>query len=474
MKTLIITILIAFLTAMGLSSPIRAATVIASQDTLLEKYEKSDKAFIKLQIENTVSYFHQRTIGEAIVEKDFIRYQFDTNTGELIEKKIKWREDLPDRIGPVIARERAESMVEGVVQFTELYIISPESDVFLIKPTPENPCWVVRSLDAEKIIITVIDATSGDKLGYGIPPPGYGYSFSGPFDSSVCDGGWYSWYTNARDWFESMGYPTTSEMYPRKPDIQSHLQNDSTAMFYVIAHSKSKTWGFQNWCFEYTTANEIEAWLNSYSHMPFTFLANCSGMCDTLDTATESSLSYTFRKGSSEDAVTVGYCRMDSSICADCWDYSLYWQDAFFCYLDSGYSMGYAFDQAGLDYPVCAIAEWKCLRMAGDRNLVIDPAITRCLCRSFTDCYCIDTMTGYYLVWCSFTVPTGQTLDINPGTEFRFMNNSKIGANGAVNADGGTGQIRMVSAGNTGQGMEFTGQFRIMNGGQVKIYTSNK
>ena len=79
-------------------------------------------------------------------------------------------------------------------------------------------------------------------------------------------------------------------------------------------------------------------------------------------------------------------------------------------------------------------------------------------------------MPGYYLVWCSFTVPTGRTLDIDPGTEFRFMNNSKIGANGTINADGGTGQIRMVSAGNTGLGMEFTGQLRIMNGGQIKIY----
>jgi hypothetical protein len=470
MKTLIITILIAFLTAMGLLSPIRAETVIGSQDTLLGKYEKSDKVFIKLQIENIVSYFHRRTIGEAIVEKDFIRYQFDTNTGELIEKKVKWREDLPDRIDPVIAREQAESMVEGVVQFTELYIISPESDVFLIKPTPENPCWAVRSIDEGRIIITVIDAISGKKLGYGIPPPGAGYSFSGPFDSLVCDGGWVSWYTSARDWFESMGYPTTAEMYPRKPDIQSHLQNDSTAMFYVIAHSKHKTWGFQNWCFEYTTALEIEAWLASYAHMPFTFLANCSGMCDTLDTAAESSLSYAFRKGSNEDAVTVGYCRMDSSICLDCWYFSLEWQDGFFCYLDSGYSMGYAFDHANLDYPVCAIPEWKCLRMAGDRDLIVVPTITRCLCRSILDCYCIEIMAEYYLIHCDFTVPAGQTLNIDPGSELRFMNNSKIAANGTLNANGATGQIRMVSEGNPSKGVELTGQLRIVNGGQIKIY----
>ena len=474
MKKLTVTVLLALLAAIGLSSSIRAGTVTGSLDTLLGKHERSDKAFIRMQIGNTVSYFHQRTIGEAIVEKDFIRYQFDVTTGELIEKKIRWREGLPDHYDPVIAKEQAESMVAGVGQFTELYVISPESDVFPISPTPENPCWIVNSIDGDRTIITVIDASLGKRLGYGIPPPGSGYCFSGPFDSLYCDGGWTSWYQSAQSWFESMGYPTASEMYPSKTSIQSYLQNDTTAMFYEIAHSKSRTWGFQNWCFDYTTALEIEDWLASYAHMPFAFLASCSGMCDTEDTAAESSLSWVFRKGLSEDAATVGYCRMDTSICLDCWYASLDWQDGFFSYLDSGYSMGYAFDHANLDYPVCALEEWECLRFAGDRDLVVVPAITRCFCESVFGCRCIEIMADHYLVHCSFTVPKGESLSIDPGVEFRFTNNSKIGASGTLYADGAADQIRMVSLGSTSEGMEFTGQLRITNGGQVKIYTNGE
>ncbi|GAH13281.1 unnamed protein product, partial [marine sediment metagenome] len=50
-------------------------------------------------------------------------------------------------------------------------IISPESDVFPIKPTPQNPCWIVRSIDNNKITVTIIDAINGKVLGYGVPPP---------------------------------------------------------------------------------------------------------------------------------------------------------------------------------------------------------------------------------------------------------------------------------------------------------------
>ena len=40
-------------------------------------------------------HFHQRTIGEAIVEKDYIVYQLDKDTSELVARKSHWRNDLP-------------------------------------------------------------------------------------------------------------------------------------------------------------------------------------------------------------------------------------------------------------------------------------------------------------------------------------------------------------------------------------------
>ena len=42
----------------------------------------------------------------------------------------------------------------------------------MIDPTPENPCWIVRSVDWKgKTITTVIDAMTGEILGYDEPLP---------------------------------------------------------------------------------------------------------------------------------------------------------------------------------------------------------------------------------------------------------------------------------------------------------------
>jgi PGF-CTERM protein len=147
------------------------SAVVAGNDDLLGRYEKGDKEFEKVEIGDMIVYWHQRMIDDAIVEGDYIVYQFDRNTHELLKKKEHWRSDLPDHVIPVITKEQAEYMVKGEVQFTQLYIISPESDVFPVDPTPQNPCWVVRSVDNGKMIVTIIDAVEGKILGYGVPPP---------------------------------------------------------------------------------------------------------------------------------------------------------------------------------------------------------------------------------------------------------------------------------------------------------------
>ncbi|HJH26229.1 MAG TPA: hypothetical protein C5S37_05505 [Methanophagales archaeon] len=146
--------------------------VIASEDEVLGKYEKSDRPFKKYMFTNTISYRHQRKIDDAIVGGDYILYLFDKNTKELIEKRIHWRDDLPEHLPLVIPKEQAESMVRGKVQFTDLCFIPPDSPVYPITPTPQNPCWVVRSIDWKgNTIVTIIDAVEGKILGYGVPPP---------------------------------------------------------------------------------------------------------------------------------------------------------------------------------------------------------------------------------------------------------------------------------------------------------------
>jgi hypothetical protein len=343
----------------------------------LEKYEANCEQFRETEINDKIVYFYQRKIGEAIVEKDFVVYQFDKNTGELLAKKVHWRDDLLEYLPKMmIAKEQAESKVEGEVQFSRIYIISPESDVFPIEPAPKNPCWVVRSVDESNLIVTIIDAVNGEVLGNGVPPPYTGFSFSGPQYFDPCGGVWYDWYKNAEFWFNEMGYSTESAYWPTEEKIKSHIQSNETAMFYEVAHSGGKSTQFKSGCLngnepEYTYAYEIEEWIANYTEMPFTFLASCFSMCNTSD----GTLSHEFRKGSTEDTVTVGYCNMSDEKCDLCWTYSLQWQNTLFSYMNQSYTVKYAFDQANVDYPACACAD--CMRFVGDNNFKAVPKVKR-------------------------------------------------------------------------------------------------
>ncbi|NMG82664.1 MAG: hypothetical protein GIS02_00455 [Methanosarcinales archaeon] len=269
-------------------------------DEVLRKYEKSDLPFNRDESDDTVIYWHQREIDGAIVEFDYINYQFDKDTKELKKKIIHWRDDLPEHLPPIITKEEAESIVGGEVQFSKLYIISPKSHVVQIKPTPENPCWVVRSIDKNgNIIITIIDAVEGKMLGYGVPPPFTGFSLSGPMNTTNCSGVWTDHYQNAESWFNTMGYPTDAVVYPNEVKVKSHIQSHETAMFYELAHGGSDY--FENDCIGAITANEIGSWIEDYPKMPFTFVGSCGGMCE-IDTGT---FSYEFRKGSIESTVGI-------------------------------------------------------------------------------------------------------------------------------------------------------------------------
>ena len=155
------------------TEPPEAQWDITCEDDLLKKLETSDKEFKKYEIGDAIVYYHQRMIDEAIVEFDYIRYSFDKNTKELIEKGIHWRDYLPEHLPPIISREQAESMVRGEIDSAALYFIDPESNVFPIKPTPRNPCWVVWLTGDTGYIedVVVIDAVEGKIVGQGIPPP---------------------------------------------------------------------------------------------------------------------------------------------------------------------------------------------------------------------------------------------------------------------------------------------------------------
>ena len=145
-----------------------------NQTHLLKEYESNYTDYKEVEIGEKKVYYYQRMLNGAIVEKDQTVYQFDKNTKELLAKKVRRRDDLPEWLPEIkVTKEQAESMVSGNVLFSKLYIISPESDVFPIEPTPKNPCWAVRSVNVNDgyMLVTVIDAVDGTVLGNGVPPP---------------------------------------------------------------------------------------------------------------------------------------------------------------------------------------------------------------------------------------------------------------------------------------------------------------
>ena len=257
-------------------------------------------------------------------------------------------------------------MVEGDVFNSKLYLISPESDVFPIYPTPESPCWIIKSMKGENVIITIIDAMSGSLLGYGIPPPYTGFSLSGPRAQYPCSGSWDEWYQSAEEWFSIMGYPTNSVKWPTESEIKNQIQDYQVVLFYELAHGASTAFasGCENGKYQYTTAKDIESWMASYTSKSFVFLGSCKAMCDV----SNDTLSYEFRKGSSFNTVTIGYCGIDCETCENCWANSVNWQEQMFSYMCEGYTIKGAFDLSLADYPMCQ----DCVRFAGDVDFTLE------------------------------------------------------------------------------------------------------
>jgi len=356
-----------------------------------------DLEFIQLMIGDLRVEFHQRMIGEAIVEGDYIVRQYDANTGELTKEGRHWRLDLPEELPRVIDREEAEAILGGEIVFRQLYYIADGSDIHPVYT--RNPCWIIGSVighDGEVEILAdgIIDAVSGEFLGYAVPPPQYtGFSLTGPTCHAgckdpktgkpictACCGAWTSHYQNAASWFSKMGYTTESVTWPTESKVRSHVQSTLTAVLYELAHGGSSA--FASGCsggkyYEQTTASEVKSWIASYPAMPFAFIGSCAGMCNT----GPGSFSYEFRKGSSKDTATVGYCGMSGAYCSKyCWHagYTVKWQDAFFKYCHQGKMVYQAFLYALADYPACApTTQGWCMRFAGDSDLKIYPALSR-------------------------------------------------------------------------------------------------
>jgi len=144
---------------------------VANETEFLAKCEQCNLSFEKFEFSDGNVYYHQRIIGSAAVLGDSLNYQFDKD-GSFEKKLVHWRDDLPDKLPEVISEDEAMTIGGGNKAF--LVYIDPESAVFAsVKPTPRNPCWAVSVYDNEgwNTDIVVVDATSGEIVGHGVPIP---------------------------------------------------------------------------------------------------------------------------------------------------------------------------------------------------------------------------------------------------------------------------------------------------------------
>jgi len=367
-----------FVTLLLITSMLLGVVMIpADEDNLLSKYERGDRQFQRAEISDFIVYSHKRMIDDAIVEKDYIVYQFNKNTKELIDKKIHWREDLPEHLPSIISKEQAESLAQGEVEFSRLVYISPESEIYKIDPTPQNPCWIVRCINKYgELIEIVVDSITGEILGNGVPPPYNALAIGGP-DHGSCAEYYYDPYAlNAQSWFNTMGYSTEALDNPDEPLIQAHISNCETALFYELCHGDS--YGFRNDCTgdQSITSAEVATWIQDYTKMPFAFIGSCAGLVNT----GPGTFSDAFRKGEMTDTVTVGYNHMsygpgDPWDCTDAWSNALAWQTALFGYLSSGWTIEEAYNQACIDYAAANCG--TCMKFFGDPDLTLVPVLER-------------------------------------------------------------------------------------------------
>lgn len=466
--------------------------VLPAEDRRLHAVEKSDRMFKRLDnpMINRASYFHQRRIGEVLIEKDFIRYQFDTRTGEMIEQTRKWRGGLPEILEVVVSRAEAEAKVRGMVRSAILMLISPDSEIFHFDPVPANPCWVLRNTDETgRLAITVIDAVTGELLGDGVPPPSEGQAIGGPDHGACPQPVYYGTYaSNADSWFDTMGYTSDYIGNASETDVYYHLRSDDGVMFYELCHGDHND--FLNRCDQTITASEIESWISPYASMGFAFIGSCGGLCSTA----EDSFAAEFSKGHNTDTTVVGYCGMDTTECDDCWPHAIAWQTELFNRMNQGYTVGYAFSLANAAYPDCTDDGHNCMRIFGDTSLVFGgstyPNARRSRSGSIYD-YEIMGFTIYALPPVSSvtytrahhlrgtsTVPSGNAVDVYvsssyPYNEIAFDNDAVLTVTGTLNAGAGGGNwIKFCSAADKNKGIEIvgSGELKMQNSGQIKIY----
>jgi len=353
--------------------------------------ETGNVTFEPFEFGNTTVLWHQRQVGNAIVEGDYINRQYNTATEELIRETKHWREGLPTELPQNLTIEAEALKIAGGGEYACLYYLSPNSTIY--RPAPEAPVWVVwHAHEPDRWgNVTVIDAITGEFIASGVPPILFNevlpsrpdstvvldngveaFIFTGPiYTGDPCFDGWYIFVDNVENWLGEMGYEVFRAVdYPNASVLEKYIGNNEIAVFYEHCHGGVDY--FWNSCDDMTYDEEVRAWLANYPKIPFVFLANCNGMCE-IDPDT---LVGAFSKGSLHCGVIVGYCGMSFERCRDCATYRYFWEEMFFSALADGYTVEEAYSLCTDKYPFCE----DCILYYGDGDIQLSERIERGLC----------------------------------------------------------------------------------------------
>ena len=323
-----------------------------TQDKLLVKEKNIGDIHVKYWI---------HIVNDIIIKNDYILLQNNPTNNKIVKYEKKWTDIKDLKINTKKMDLNTITTDENKVLWKEKVIFLEKNDLKNFYSIDKNQtfpllCWEVRYKNGSTFLY------NNDKkiIGKGIPAPNEGFSLTGYNDPSYPDP-WISWRLNADTWFKKWCDSTTTISLPTVQTISSYVSNPDMNIFYEIAHSVGLPTRFQaNAEGVFYTADQIHEDMENRDPIRFAMLCSCEAMRDV----GPGTLSYEFRKGETQNTVTVGYIGMAS--CPG-WSVSLEWQDYMFYIINSNYTIQDAFNLACAQYPIIS----DCVMFIGDSSLKI-------------------------------------------------------------------------------------------------------
>jgi|GEM_PF-6369183 len=329
---------------------------------LIQISQTQDKELIKDKIIGNIHVrYWLHIINGIVIKNDYILLQENQEDNNIIKFEKKWTDIQDLRFFLAQMNLIRIKIDENMVVWKEKVLFLEKNDLKNFYSVDENQlfpllCWEVKYKNGN----TILYNNNGNIIGNGIPAPNEGFSLSGYNDASYPDP-WLEWRLNADSWFKKWCNSTISISLPTIDIISSFVSNPVMNIFYEIAHSVGLPTRFQaNAEGIYYTADQIQDDMENRDPIRFAMLCSCEAMRET----GPGTLSYEFRKGETQNTVTVGYIGMAS--CPG-WSVSLEWQDYMFYIIDSNYTIQDAFNLACAEYPIIA----DCVLFVGDPMMKI-------------------------------------------------------------------------------------------------------